>query len=110
MNETFYVNNELKHLSEDYRMNAYLMDSLLDEKFREVGRSGKLYVKSDIIKAIPLNIFDYTISNFTIIYSSKDHYQVNYDLIVDDSVEVCTACWIKRDDWKLLFFQITPRT
>jgi len=111
LNRKLFLLNEEKHLSDKYRTNYSLMDSLLSSDFIEFSKSGVKLTKRDILNAMPLNIGDYLIVDFTIIHKSNSYYQTCYKLknsLGFASIVNCTSSWrYEEGDWKLCFFQST---
>ena len=111
LNRKMFLANEEKHLSDQYRTNYQLMDSLLSNDFIEFSKSGKKLTKRDILTAMPLNVGDYKISDFQIVHKNNSYYQTCYKLqnsIGFHSIVYCTSSWkYEEGEWKLCFFQST---
>lgn len=93
--KAFLIAHEKKHLSREYRTNPKLMESLLHDDFVEIGVSGKTYNKDAILKAMPLDVFTYTIEDFSFCLED-DYVHTSYTLVKDiTNKRTCQSIWVK---------------
>jgi hypothetical protein len=106
IDEKQLINNEMKHLSKEYRTDKNKMSDLLHSDFYEVGVSGRKYCKKDILDAIPLDTSEYAIQDFS--YIVKSGLITTKYILIKNKVErrSCTSVWsYEEDKLKLLSFK-----
>lgn len=116
---------ELKLLHTDLRTNPVVVDELLDEDFEEIGNTGKVTNRAQVIQwllnkdsAQRWHLADFRIkkvSNDTVIaiYRARKQTQVD-DARNDDTASLLgsirSSVWQRRGEhWKIVFHQATQR-
>lgn len=99
------------------RTNRESLEKLLHDDFKEFGRSGRIYNKSDVLNQVDLK------SNFSEIFSEKFEFKPLSDTVIlltyhsylkssDGITSCCTlrsSVWqFEEDSWQLVFHQGTP--
>lgn len=91
------------------RMDKSFILTLLDDDFKEIGKSGKMIYKCDIEEGT-LHTFEYEISNFIVEKIQKGIVLTTYELInkTDHITTKLSTLWIrKQSEWKMRFHQGT---
>lgn len=104
------IEYEWLHLKKENRFNSKILD-VLHPDFKEFGKSGKVYYKTDI-KQEQLDKNEYKISDFEQYILSEDCILCTYTLInVTNSITTNrSSIWKYYEyDWKLLFHQGTEK-
>ena len=106
---------EEKLLDPKFRKSAEELIHIIDKDFIEIGSSGKIYNREDVIAALkaeaPVNI---SIKNFRIKILSDDivmalYTTVNNNISGAGSISERSSVWKKREGvWHILFHQGTP--
>lgn len=102
------IEYEWLHLKRENRSNDKIMD-VLHPDFKEFGKSGKVFYKTDI-KQAQLDEDDYRISNFEEYILSEDCVLCTYTLFntTNNTITNRSSIWkYYKNDWKLLFHQGT---
>ncbi|WP_210133724.1 DUF4440 domain-containing protein [Staphylococcus sp. GDY8P131P] len=102
------IEYERFHLKSENRSKNKILD-ILHPNFKEFGKSGKVYYKTDI-KQTQLDNDNYKISNFEEYILSEDCILCTYTLLntTNNTLTNRSSIWkYYEDDWKLLFHQGT---
>ena len=112
---------ELELLSAQSRSSAHRLDELLDDEFSEIGQSGKLYNKQEIIEALLREqklapVLSRQVKGLHLRELSEDLILLTYfckvhDLTTNMKLRMSRRSSIWRrsgNSWKLLFHQGTP--
>ncbi|MEK4393402.1 DUF4440 domain-containing protein [Mammaliicoccus sp. FSL K6-3158] len=108
MKQQFYE-LECAHLDASNRNDKSFIINLLDDEFKEIGKSGRMIYKRDIEEAT-LHTFDYEISDFIVEKIQKGIVLTTYELInkTDHITTKRSTLWIrKQSEWKMRFHQGT---
>jgi len=100
---------EISHLNANNREDKDIILNLLDENFKEIGKSGKIIKKSDI-ENNSLHTFEYKISEFVTEKIQKGIVLVTYKLFneTDNVTTNRSTLWIRKNsEWKMRFHQGT---
>lgn len=98
---------ELSLLDQDIRKNKKILSEIISEEFVEIGSSGKIYKKIDILKYLPEEKdHKFTMIDFEYKELSKDVILVYYKITEDNSLR--SSIWKKYSNkWKIIFHQGT---
>ncbi|OEK14113.1 DUF4440 domain-containing protein [Staphylococcus saprophyticus] len=102
------IEYEWLHLKSENRSNSKILN-VLHPDFKEFGKSGKVFYKTDI-KQAQLDEDDYRISNFEEYILSEDCILCTYTLFntTNNTITNRSSIWkYYKNDWKLLFHQGT---
>lgn len=103
-------------LNKNVRKNPDRLDQLLDDNFREIGSSGKVWTKRTAIEVLNNEVFLETqIKQFEFTLLDENVALITYVVHrkmkanVPDAVSYHSSVWILRDtEWKMIFHQGTP--
>jgi hypothetical protein len=94
------------------------VEAMLAEGFHEIGGSGKLFSRSDVLRALrDIRIIDYTLDQFRILPANPGCVIVTYMTSVKRSYmgqeywnrAYRSSTWIEQDGaWRVIFHQATP--
>lgn len=102
------IEYEWLHLISENRSSRKILD-ILHPDFKEFGKSGEIYYKTDIEQA-QLDVDDYKISDFEEYKLSDDCILCTYTLFnnTKNTISNRSSIWkYYKNDWKLLFHQGT---
>lgn len=105
------IDYEWQHLKPSNRKNTDKVLDILHPSFKEFGKSGKVFYKSDI-KNTALNCDDFTINNFEVYELADDARLCTYELVNNtrDVISNRSSVWQFYDGaWLLLFHQGTEK-
>ncbi|CPN52799.1 DUF4440 domain-containing protein [Mammaliicoccus stepanovicii] len=108
MKKQFYE-LECFHLEANNRTDKQRVLDILDDDFKEIGKSGRVITKQDI-KESTLHTFDFDILDFEASKIQKGVVLITYQLInkSDDIVTNRSSLWVRRSaSWKMRFHQGT---
>ena len=90
----------------EYMSDVNYLEKIIDESYEELGKSGKMIYKSDVIKELScLNSDrDITIYNFTCTEISKDLWMVHYITKSENKKIYRTSIWKKVNEQICLVF------
>ncbi len=107
---------EKELLTQNVRKNPDRLDQLMDDNFREIGSSGKVWSKQTAIEALKneafletqIKQFKFTLLDENVaLITYVAHKKMKAD--VPDAVSYHSSVWILRDtEWKMIFHQGTP--
>lgn len=105
------IQNEMRHLTSPTRQSYELMEALLHDAFVEIGLSGKMYTKNDVLKAMPLPETCFVIKDYCY-KQTKNRVFATYTLVRDQSSESrCRSEWIEtKTGLKLIYFESHSRS
>ena len=100
---------ELSHLDPDIRHSVKKLENLLADEFIEIGSSGKIYHKNDILKWLPLESpRQFVVEDFSIIILSEDIVLTTYKLTSEAVSSLRSSLWkFNGNEWKMVFHQGT---
>src|SRR5262245_49408140 len=107
---------EESHLRPETRSNRAAMERLLAADFIEIGSSGRVIDRSDVLAAMPLDSpYRFAISDFSARSLRDEIVLTTYRLSVqmsehaDVQVTLRSSIWVRRDGrWQMVFHQGTP--
>lgn len=108
--QTFYaLENSL--LESPTRNSREYLDQILYDDFFEIGSSGNIYQKSDVLKFLPEEApFSYKIINFQVQQLSSNCVLVTYLIKKDKEESHRSSIWkYHAGTWKMIFHQGTKR-
>jgi len=100
---------ECSHLNANNRLDYNIILDLLDDNFKEIGKSGRVIYKNDIENST-LHTFEYQISDFVTEKIQKGIVLVTYKLFneTDNVLTNRSTLWIRKNNqWKMRFHQGT---
>jgi len=108
---------ELELLQPEIRKSTERLDELIADEFLEIGESGKLYDKQDILTALPTQMgIKFSLSNFKATEISSDVVRATFQLEkeITDSGEIIislrSSIWKNKDGrWQIVFHQVTKK-
>lgn len=111
----FLYNQEIKLLDREFRKSFDQINSILSEDFIEIGSSGRIYNKRQIIDALSEESPDYIykLENYRIIRLSFEIVLTNYEILKirdnDPAIRsVRSSIWkLNEGKWRLYFHQGT---
>lgn len=100
---------ELSLLNSEVRKSKKALDSLIAEEFLEIGASGNVYNKDDILNALPNEETNtYSMSNFDVISLSEGLILATYTLSEKYRQTKRSSIWKSSNrKWELIFHQGT---
>lgn len=111
MNDDFKIIEklELELASKDTRKSAEQLSELLANDFEEIGKSGHVYSKYDVLSSLPNHPHqEIQLSEFRFVELSDNVVLVKYQSSVNDRKALRSSIWVKQDSkWKLLYHQGT---
>jgi hypothetical protein len=112
------IAKEIDIVAAQKRRDFSAVEGLLAEDFHEIGSSGKLFSKSEVLKAIQeVQIIDYSFEHFELLPIDDGYVILTYIASVRRShrgQEHCnrayrSSTWMKRNgSWLAVFHQATP--
>ena len=94
------------------RFDARFMDAVLAEEFTEVGRSGRVYTRDEILASPPVDIdVQLPLTGFSAVAICEDVALVRYTSVPANATRGeahRTSVWVNDGSWKLRFHQGTP--
>ena len=100
---------EVELASKDTRRNKELLSELLAEDFEEIGKSGKIFSKSDVLASLPNQGYqEIQLSQFRFVKLVDNIVLVKYQSSVNCRKALRSSIWVKLGrNWKLLHHQGT---
>ena len=103
---------EIAFLNKSFQTNQINFEESIHDDFKEIGKSGKVYKKKDIIDYLNNTDNDKNIEliDFIYTYINEDTILVNYiSLEKDNNLNIFrTSVWVKKNsNWKIIFHQGT---
>lgn len=101
------------------RSNQRRLEQLIHEEFTEIGYSGRVYTKADIVSELTAEQepnFSVWSQDFDVITLAKDLIQLRYKEARMDSEghlsrhAIRTSIWQQQQGWQVRFHQATPTT
>ena len=92
----------------EYMSNKEYLDNIIDDNYKELGKSGILFNKEDVVNYLleQQRDRDIEISNFSGEELTRDLWIVHYITYSDDNKIYRTSIWKKEDNnFKILFHQ-----
>jgi len=112
------IAKEIGIIAAQKRRDFSAVEAVLAEGFHEIGSSGRLFSKSEILHAIQeVQIIDYSFEHFKILPIDRSYMILTYVATVKrnhQGQEHCTrayrsSTWMERDGtWLVVFHQATP--
>jgi len=95
--------------SKEIRQDLTRMETLFHNEFSEIGKSGRIFNKKDILVEVPSwEYFDTTLSDFTFRELSKNVIMLKYESSVGGINAHRTSIWVKENsNWQILHHQGT---
>lgn len=102
---------ELLLLDPSLRKSKQKLNELIDDEFIEIGVSGKIYNKQDILDSLPYeNANKFKAYNFKFTEISNKVILIIYETEKSSFKALRSSIWRKSDDnWKLIFHQGTEK-
>jgi len=89
-----------------YMNNKEYLNNLIDDDYLEIGKSGKMINKDDVIKELSSLKENRNIDIYNFACTKEDNiYIVHYITISNDNKIYRTSIWKKEKDYKILFHQ-----
>ena len=89
-----------------YMNNKEYLNNLIDDDYLEIGKSGKMINKDDVIKELSSLKENRNIDIYNFTCTKEDNiYIVHYITISNDNKIYRTSIWKKEKDYKILFHQ-----
>lgn len=100
---------ELSLLNPEIRQSRHTLDSLIADEFLEIGASGNVYNKNDILNALPSEETNhYVMSQFDMLGLSDNIILVTYTLSERSRRTKRASIWkLINNEWALIFHQGT---
>ena len=105
---------EISLLQSNIRLSSKKLDKLIADDFKEIGASGKIYKKKDILRNLPKESqVEYKPTEFNIKTLAENIILVTYKLTAQESDRTVSSSlrssiWrYKRNSWELVFHQGT---
>jgi hypothetical protein len=116
--EEHLIAKEMDIVAAQERRDFSAVAAVLAEEFHEIGSSGKLFSKSEVLNAIQeVRIIDYSFDHFKLLPIDDEYVILTYIATVKRSHQGKEHCnrahrsstWMKRDgSWLVVFHQATP--
>ena len=108
------INEELSRLeielvSPETRANVGRLAELIHDRFEEIGASGRIYNKDELLESLPKQPGPtYELSSFRFEEIGEDHVLLKYESRVAGKRALRSSIWVKESgSWKLLHHQAT---
>ena len=90
-----------------FMSNIKYLNSIIDDNYEELGKSGNMFNKSDIIQELSKlkNDRNIKIYNYSCLELSKNIWMVHYITLKDEKKIYRTSIWKKEDNLKIIFHQ-----
>lgn len=100
---------ELELVSPDTRKDTARLSELISDDFEELGSSGRVYRKQDILNALPKeDSVNYELSDFTFNELSTGCILVKYRSIVSGKHALRSSIWVNSNGhWQIIHHQST---
>ncbi|MEJ2795230.1 DUF4440 domain-containing protein [Iodobacter sp. LRB] len=110
-----FIDLECLLLKESTRLDAQLLNKLIDDDFQEFGASGCAFGKSDVVERLPSGPAPtFYPQNFAVVELAPSVVQVTFRLITyrpdtpDASYSLRSSLWrLSGGEWKMIFHQGT---
>ncbi len=101
---------ELELVTPGVRGNPQRLNELLADDFQEVGSSGKIYRKQEVIELLSGdNSTGYSLSDFQFTSLASNCVLVRYEARVSEARSRRSSVWVQASGrWQLLYHQATP--
>ena len=105
------MNNEILNLEKslfklEYMNNKDYLDSIISDDYLEIGKSGKIINKEDVIKELLTLKEDRKIDIYNFTCTQEDNiFIVHYITLSNDNKIYRTSIWKKENNYKILFHQ-----
>lgn len=96
-------------LTDIVRNDVTKLNLLISDSFKEIGSTGSIYSKQDLIEKLPGSIIGYVeASGWSAEFLSEGICMVNFKINKDNKTSLRTSIWSLEDEsWKLRFHQST---
>lgn len=100
---------ELLLLDDGLRKSKQKLNELIDDEFIEIGISGKIYNKQDVLNSLPYeNARKFDVNDFNFLNLNKNIILTTYKTDENLNAALRSSIWRKSDNgWKLIFHQGT---
>ncbi len=89
-----------------YMNNKEYLDNIISDNYLEIGKSGTIINKNDVIKELLTLTEDRNIDIYNFSCTKEDNiYIAHYITIHNDNIIYRTSIWKKEKDYKILFHQ-----
>ncbi len=112
------IAKEIEILADQKRRDFSTVEALLADDFHEIGGSGRLYSKPEVMQALPeIQVMDYPCEDFQVLFVGAECAIVVFKATVrrvhrgqaQSTRAYRSSTWVKRDGaWRLVFHQATP--